>query len=80
MFTWHVGPDWAIGVGIIGSLIWLAVIVAVIFLVVRMLSGTRHTLPPPGGESPEDVLRRRFANGEIDEDEYRRRLDVLRRG
>jgi len=79
MFTWHMGPDWVMGIGIIGSLVWLAVIVAVIFLAVRMLTGTRQ-VPPRGGESAEDVLRRRFANGEIDEDEYRRRLDVLRKG
>jgi putative membrane protein len=34
----------------------------------------RHDLPP----APEQVLAERFARGEIDEDEYRRRLGVLR--
>ncbi|WP_159674179.1 SHOCT domain-containing protein [Streptomyces mexicanus] len=31
----------------------------------------------PAGDSPLAVLGRRFASGEIDEDEYRRRLSVL---
>jgi putative membrane protein len=29
-------------------------------------------------ESPEDLLARRFANGDIDADEYARRLQTLR--
>jgi uncharacterized membrane protein len=31
------------------------------------------------GESSEELLRRRFAAGEIDAEEYERRLEVLRR-
>ncbi|GAA2759091.1 SHOCT domain-containing protein [Actinopolymorpha rutila] len=34
-------------------------------------------IPPPARPTPDDVLAERFARGEIDEDEYRRRLDVL---
>ncbi|MFG2448101.1 SHOCT domain-containing protein [Streptomyces sp. NPDC048512] len=33
--------------------------------------------PRPTGDSPIAVLGRRFASGEIDEDEYWRRLSVL---
>jgi putative membrane protein len=33
--------------------------------------------PRPSGDSPLAVLGRRFASGEIDEDEYWRRLSVL---
>lgn len=33
--------------------------------------------PRPTGDSPLAVLGRRFASGEIDEDEYWRRLSVL---
>lgn len=37
---------------------------------------------PPGGQTgrarAEDLLHERFARGEIDEDEYRRRLALLR--
>lgn len=38
----------------------------------RAMGGTR-----PAGDSPIAVLGRRFASGEIDEDEYWRRLSVL---
>ncbi len=35
---------------------------------------------PPASATPEQLLAERFARGEIDEDEYRRRLEVLRTG
>jgi putative membrane protein len=35
---------------------------------------------PRGEDSPVDLLARRFAQGEIDEDEYWRRLSVLEEG
>ena len=81
MFTWHMGPDWVVGAGLIGMLLWFAVIVGVIVLVIRLASnaGHRTNSGPPPVESAEELLRRRFAAGEIDEDEYRRRLEVLRK-
>jgi putative membrane protein len=36
------------------------------------------TGPTRSGEGPEEILAARYARGEIDEAEYRRRLDVLR--
>jgi len=36
--------------------------------------------PPPREPDAEEILRRRFANGEIEEDEYRARLETLRGG
>ncbi|WP_078964083.1 SHOCT domain-containing protein [Streptomyces durhamensis] len=41
--------------------------------------GNRASSRHPG-TSPEQLLAERFARGEIDEDEYRRRLTVLRGG
>jgi len=32
------------------------------------------------GSSPERLLAERYARGEIDDDEFRRRLDTLRNG
>ncbi|MFD0034379.1 SHOCT domain-containing protein [Streptomyces sp. NPDC127172] len=68
-------------------LFWALVIVGIVALV-RYLAGGRHGHqggpPPPSGESgwgsrrAEDLLAERFARGEIDEDEYKRRLALLR--
>jgi putative membrane protein len=54
--------------------------VAVIWLAVSFIRGLAGR--PSGGrdrpERPEEILAQRYARGEIDEDEYRRRLEVLR--
>ncbi len=45
----------------------------------RTLSEDREThRSAPGLSSAEDSLRLRFAKGEVDEDEYVRRLQILR--
>lgn len=60
---------------------WLLVLVVGLVLLVWGLAkaygpGTRHQ--PGGGPSPEELLRERFARGELTEVEYRQRLQVLR--
>jgi putative membrane protein len=77
MWTW--GPDgWGwLGMGL-GMIVWLVVVVAVIWIAVRVLARPER---PPMGSTPvpsaADELRMRFARSEIDEEEYRRRLAVL---
>jgi putative membrane protein len=74
--------DWATLVLVVIAAI--AVIVAVVFLV-RYLSragGTSSSAavtptPPSGSESPKDILKRRYAAGEIDREEYLQRLGDL---
>lgn len=63
-------------------LLWAGVAVAIIVLavvttlkLVRRPSGTGEQ--PPGTETPEEILRRRYAAGEIDEEEYLRRQSGL---
>ncbi|MFF3633585.1 SHOCT domain-containing protein [Streptomyces sp. NPDC002250] len=68
-------------------LFWAVLIVGLVALV-RHLAGTRHHRQPgpqpPAGEGwgqerrAESLLAERFARGEIEEDEYRRRLALLR--
>ena len=41
-------------------------------------SGAGTTRPAPGPNRAEDLLAERFARGEIDEDEFRRRMALLR--
>ncbi|WP_234383290.1 SHOCT domain-containing protein [Streptomyces dysideae] len=39
-----------------------------------------HSQVPAAPQTPEQVLGQRFARGEIDEEEYRRRLNALHGG
>jgi putative membrane protein len=61
---------------------WVLVIVALI-LGIRWLirQSNRDRLPPPApgqpAEDPLEVLRHRYARGEIDEEEYERRRKTL---
>ncbi|MFI1461907.1 SHOCT domain-containing protein [Nocardia carnea] len=67
----------------IATVVLLAVLVALaVFAVVRALTAPSWAPPHPRGDAPADpeaVLSERFARGQIDEDECRVRLDVLRR-
>ncbi|MGB7980254.1 MAG: hypothetical protein WCF36_05625 [Candidatus Nanopelagicales bacterium] len=63
------------------GLFWLGLIGLIIWLVTRLLPGpgtSGHRGGPPGPvESPEQVLDRMFALGEIDEATYRSRRTAL---
>ncbi len=64
-------------------LVWAAVVIGVLTVLRRTVwrrggaPWTRPFPPRPNEQSPVAVLGRRFAAGEIDEDEYWRRLSVL---
>ncbi len=46
----------------------LAVVVALVFLVLR--PHTEAPRPPSGPESPQDILKRRYASGELTRDQF----------
>jgi putative membrane protein len=77
------GPHMMWGFGMIfGPLFMvlvLALVVAVAVLLVRWLAGPgQGTSPPvPPGRTPLDILRERFARGEVDKDEFEERRRVL---
>lgn len=58
---------------------WGLVIVGIVFLV-RYVGASRQSGGGRGGASADRILAERFARGEIDEEEYQRRRDILRRG
>ncbi|AFM17440.1 putative membrane protein [Mycolicibacterium chubuense NBB4] len=79
---WGSGWGWGGAVmSVLMVLLVVAMVVAVIFAV-RYLSGSsvhrRGGAPAPEGMRAEDRLADRFARGEIDEDEFRRRMTLLR--
>ncbi|MCX4585794.1 SHOCT domain-containing protein [Streptomyces sp. NBC_01481] len=57
-------------------LFWVLIIIAVVLLF-RALGQTPEHTHSPSVPSPEQVLAKRFARGEIDDEEYRRRLATL---
>ncbi len=67
---WGPGGWWPIF-----PLIWLLLLGGVIFVLVR---GRRGGAGGHQGQSAEGVLAERYARGEIAEEEYRERLNVLK--
>jgi putative membrane protein len=61
------GPWW-----VVFPLLWIALIATVVWLVAR--SRRRDSTI----ERPMEILAARYARGEVDTDEYRRRLDEIR--
>lgn len=66
-YGWH-GPGWFI----IIPIFWMLLIIFCIAGFARRRRWTNQSL------GAEGVLRERYARGEIDEGEYRQRLEVLR--
>ena len=66
LFVWEhmIWMRWLLGIGLLALLIWAMVQAAT--------GRSRET-------ESEAILRRRYAAGEIDTDEYNRQLDLLRR-
>jgi putative membrane protein len=71
---YYITPWWHWGIGL---LLCAVVIGLVVWAVSRAMSQRSSSASPGGGA--EDVLRHRFAAGEIDEEEFNRRLETLRR-
>ncbi|MDH3233845.1 MAG: SHOCT domain-containing protein [Alphaproteobacteria bacterium] len=79
MHMWGGGYGWFFGP--IMMIAFIAVTVIVIVLIVRWLGGTSHaSLHPahgPLGKTPIDILKERYARGEIDKEEFEERRKVL---
>ena len=78
MMWWYGSPmgGWgAVFMTITTVLFWVLIIVGVIALFRYLNRGDRPTISQ---STPEQMLAERFARGEIDEQEYRQRLNTLR--
>lgn len=65
---------------IVWILVWALVIGGLVWLVWRALRGRSGSGGRRRNESAEEVLKKRYARGEIDRDTYERMLDDLRGG
>jgi putative membrane protein len=64
------------GVGwVFMGLFWLALVALIVWLVVRLVPSRDRPAARP--DSPEEILDRRFARGEIDEETYRSQRAAL---
>ena len=81
-YDWGHMSGWGWVATTLGGLLFLAVLGLLAWLVVRAVQrpGDGSARPPrtAGQDTAERLLADRFARGEIDEDEYRRRLATLR--
>ncbi len=64
---------------IFGLLMMIVFIAAIVVVVVRWLGGSGHggAPYPPSGKTPLDILKERFARGEIDKGEFEERRRAL---
>ena len=82
------GPDWGFGAGrLIIMILFLLFIGAIAYLVIRHFDRAQtlhhaHVFPASSTGSADnaasEVLKMRFAKGEIDEDEFTRRMNLLK--
>jgi putative membrane protein len=75
--VWH--DSWGYGQWIGMSLMMVLFWVVVVGLVVWVVRSTRPVDSSEAPRSPYDILAERFARGEIDEDEFTRRRDLIQR-
>ena len=77
--NWH--QDWGWGHMILGSLMmvifWGMVIAVIVFGVRWMIGSSSRNMPSPSENNPLDILKQRFARGEIDREEFEDRKQLL---
>lgn len=78
---WWYGPGmsgWGYALMAVGTILfWALLILAGIALARYLRTGTERTPQMRQHPTPDQLLAERFARGEIDEQEYRQRLDTL---
>ena len=65
------------GGGLIMWLVWIAIIVGGIYIVKSIFSSGSFDGSGTNKESPKDILDKRLARGEINEEEYKRLRDEI---
>ncbi len=77
MWSWH-DSSWAwLWMGVMMVALWAFVAGAVVFAARALKSPQYAGQPSHPPRSPQDILSERYALGDIEADEYRRRLDEI---
>jgi putative membrane protein len=75
--------DYGMGMGIFGMifmlLIWILVIVALIYLIQAIMNKGESTKISKEVETAEEILKKRFAKGEMSIEEFEEAMAVLRK-
>lgn len=76
------GSGWGgMGFGLIIMIVVIAAVIALVVLLVRWLGGMgredQGAYMAPRGKSPLDILKERYARGEVDKDEFEERRRTL---
>jgi putative membrane protein len=64
--------------GVLGLLILAALVVIAVSLLTRTPTGRREASDMPTAQSPIDILKERYARGEITSEEYQEMREQLR--
>lgn len=75
MMGWESGMGG--GAWVLMGIFWVALLALIIFLVVRLLPNAGRKGGESGPDSPQDILDRRFARGEIDAEAHQTQRSAL---
>ena len=64
------GWGWGMGFGMIGMVLFWALVIFGIVVLVRRLGGSSASSGPPLSKTALDILNERYARGEIDKQEF----------
>jgi len=70
---------WGWGMMILITIFWIIGLALLVWLIYRLFGGIRGAGRRPEDGQAEEILRKRFARGEIDRETYERMLEDLRR-
>ncbi len=59
-------------------IVFVAAVVVLVVVAIRWLSGGAHRVHESPGKTPLDILKERFARGEIDKEEFEERRRLLK--
>lgn len=77
-YRWHTHVDgWGAWMWVVGP-VWLLLLIGLAAFVTWLIVRTSSQPQQSGGNDARRILAERFARGEIDEEDYRRRSDLLR--